>query len=249
MPQTEYVLGFECDLTNVTDVAIQEAVEKFADELRHDNEHNRPLEHLRHLLGPWATKVVASVAMDGESSRYVSTLENGTITSEPSKPRFTKLRGIGIRVHNPHAKVDASIDPLVTGRTRQKLAAIEAVGRGEVTRLVQALAHPANARGTPDANDIRGRIYTRLTVFGGPEATAALIAGLASEDNGVVRPEYLVRLKSLRKELPDVLLAAWLGKRELVYRRILSIAGDLEYTDEWLAKAPDDLRVQIGRPR
>lgn len=247
----EYVVGFDCDISNVTDVAVQESVQRFADQLRQDNEHGRAMQHLVDLLGTWAPKVEATIAVEGEAGKYVVMLRDGVVRTAPGGTVFSAVRKIGIRVINPQAELATDADPLVTGRLRQKLNAIDATRAPDMPRLVRALAHQNNARGAKDATEIRKRIYTRLTVFGGADANAALIGALASEDNEVIDPviDYFVRQRSLLRQLPDVLLEAWEGKRELVVRRLLRLARELEYSDEWLARAPSGLRVQIGRPR
>jgi hypothetical protein len=66
MPAVEYVVGFECDLSNVTDVAVQEAVHALAQNLEHDNEHDRPLEHLDELFRSANRLSIAAAAIDGE---------------------------------------------------------------------------------------------------------------------------------------------------------------------------------------
>lgn len=251
MPMDEYVVGFECDLSGVDDVAVQEAVQRFADHLRSDNEHNRPLQHLVDLLGRWSSRVTAAVAMDGEAGRYVATLERGAVRHDSrDRARFAKLREAGIVVVNPQA--DIAGDPILEGRTRQKLAAIDEAARArDAERLLRALAHPSNARGAKDAADIRRRIYTVLTLVGGPAAEQALIDALAREDNEVIDPvlDSFVRLPSLLRRLPDVLLTAWREKRELVARRILRLAEDLELSPVWLAEAPADLAAELRRKR
>ncbi|MGE5184394.1 MAG: hypothetical protein ACM31C_20130 [Acidobacteriota bacterium] len=254
MPVEEYVVGFECELSRVPDVAVQEAVERFAEHLRHDNEHNRAMEHLVDLLGTWAGSASAAAAMDGEAGAYVRVLEEGRLRTlrlddAGVRARFARLREGGIRVINPAAAISPDDDPMIAGRPRQRLAAIDAARKPDLPRLLRALAHPANARGAKDAAELRRRIYTKLTMIGGSAAEDALIGALATEDNEVIDPviSCFVRQPTLLARLPDVLAAAWRDKRELVARRVLELAGDLEWTPGWRAHAPRDLVAEIDR--
>jgi hypothetical protein len=249
MPLIEYVVGLDCDLSNVNDTAVEEAVESFASHLRDDNEHERPLQHLVDLLGPAAPAVRAVVAIEGESGPYVLALQDGKI-QRASGARFQALRDAGIVVRNPRAELHAK-DPLLEGRPRQKLEAIDAAKRGDAPRLLRALAHPSNARGASGAAEIRRRIFTVLTRIGGVEAEQALIDALSREDNDVIDPviDCFVRLPELMRRLPDVLLAAWQAKQALVARRLLRLATDLELSDEWLARVPSDLAAAVRQRR
>lgn len=253
MPVTEYVVGFECDLTRVPDVGAQEAVERFAEHLRDDNEHDRPLEHLVDLLGRWASEAVARVAIEGEAGAFVGVLERGVVRRRSrdagDRAQYEALRAGGIRVINPAAALVPGDDPMIAGRPRQRLAAIDAARKPDLDRLLRALAHPIHARGAKDAAEIRRRIYTKLTLIGGAAAEDTLIEGLAREDNEVIQPVLacFVRLPRLLARLPDVLAQAWRDKRELVVTRVLELAADLEPTAAWRASAPPDLVREIDR--
>ena len=241
MPAVEHVIGLEVDLTNVTDVAVQEAIEAFASHLRSDNEHNRVMDHLVSLLGPWADRVTATAMMDGEHGKYALRLIDGRIVPG----NYTC--GRDIVVINPHAAVAG--DPLTAGRPRQKL---EAIDRSvPVDRLLRALAHPSNARGEKGASEVREKIFSELTCRKGVAVEDALIRALATEDNDVIDPVIttFVRNASLLRRLPDALLDAYLERRELVVSRILKLADDLELSADWLAKAPPQLRDELARRR
>jgi hypothetical protein len=246
MPAVDYVIGFECDLSQVEDVEVQEAVQRFAAHLREDNEHNRPLEHLVDLLGRWANQVTAAAAIEGESGRYLVTLDGGKVQRGSVDARFDRLRKAGIVVTNPQAEVGGE-DPMSAGRPRQRLEAIDSAKAGDRERLLRALAHPANARGTKDAAEIRRRIFTVLTRVGGAGAEAALLEALRREDNEVIGPviDCFVRLPSLMRELPDVLANAWREKQELVVVRLMSLVPDMELSADWLARAPADLVAKV----
>jgi hypothetical protein len=246
VPAVEYVLGLECDLTAVEDVAAQELVFAFAEHLHADNEHNRPLEHLVELLGASAAHVTAAAAIDGEYGKYLATLVNGQlgrleISTRDARARYSKLRKAGIKVVCPQA--DVAGDPLFDGRLRHKLAAIASATRDDLPRLLRALAQPKN-----DAT-VREQIYSKLTMFRGDAADDALVGALIGDEDAAIKsviPRF-VRRASLLARLPDVLARAWSDRDQRTVARVLELVTDMNLQPDWLAAAPADLRAEIER--
>jgi hypothetical protein len=246
MPATQYVVGLECDLSVITDVAVQEAVFDFAAHLGNDNEHGRALEHLSDLLGSWATTATATAAISGEYGNYIATLAAGRVaqiqlTERGARARFDRLRRGGIKIVCPHAT--AAGDPLLSGRTRHKLAAISAATRDDVPKLVRALA---SAGGNVA---VIAAIYSRLTALGGPAADDALLDGLLHADDASFAPVIvlLVRRAPLLARLPDALARAWIDGDRRTIDRLDQLIADMSFSPEWLAAAPPGLAAEIER--